>query len=82
MTEEKQLDMQKIMNDLDRRLGDEGCDEMRFALVVWCGCNPMPLYAGSNEEDMRNAASMVQMAAKLMSSVDPTFFASDVAGNA
>lgn len=52
-----------LMETINESLKLADCDSLRFTLVVWCDCDDLPLYFGSNEMDTLRLLKMLKGAA-------------------
>ena len=84
MQHNQSIEFQKLLTDTAKRLNEGDCDGLRFALVIWCDCIDVPMFAGSNDSDVGTVLSMIARAAENMATASPKFIGvdSETAGNA
>lgn len=58
--------LRALIPAIDESLKRSECDEMRFALIVWCDACDMPLFIGGNGDNTPRTLQMLKRAADVV----------------
>jgi hypothetical protein len=59
-----------MIENIGDALNSGECQDMRFCLIVWCGCADRPSYVGGNDGDTPRVLKMMKLASDGVMSVN------------